>query len=559
MIQKKSIISPSRRQSLLSSVSRRGTHAASLLLLGGATGALVLAAPQRAAAFNLYSGSYAGQQLQINLDTTLEYSNVYRVNDPSAVLTNNINGDEGDRDFRHGFVDNTFDALPVFDMKYGDYGVHVSGEFFVDTSYLDKNQNNSPSSYNPISTNSNRDFTSATRNVNGLNAVLLDAFGYGSKYFGANDSQEITVKVGRQTLLWGQSLFFAGNGIAAGQAPLDIIKAESLPNAEAQQIFLPIGQAVVTYQPNQTVTLQGYYQFEWAPDTFQGVGAYFSSTDVLDKGGQRLLVAPGVGFYRVKDNRPPINNGEFGGSVQLTLGNYDLGFYGLRYDAKAPELYLGPAAYGQPLSSIGSYYLVYPRDIQIYGSALSTTVGPVNVAGEVSGRRNMPLVSGAAFETAYPGSANAGALYAVGSTMAAQASAIYVSPGIPLDPGGVTVDGEIAMNHVISVDKNKSELTVGRQATAGAVEVVATPAYFNVFPNTELEFPIGLTYDFLGRSEIDQTMNHGTGSFSFGVTAVYRTTWTAGLTYHDYFGKADVNLNPLADRGYLSFNMEHTF
>jgi hypothetical protein len=115
------------------------------------------------------------------------------------------------------------------------------------------------------------------------------------------------------------------------------------------------------------------------------------------------------------------------------------------------------------------------------------------------------------------------------------------------------------MNHVISVDQNKSELTVGRQATAAAAEVVATPAYFEVFPNTELEFPIGLTYDFLGRSEIDQTMNHGTGSFSFGVTAVYRTTWTAGLTYHDYFGKADVNLNPLADRGYLSFNMEHTF
>jgi hypothetical protein len=559
MIQKTFINSPSRRQGLLSSVSRRGTHAASLLLLGGAAGALVLAAPQRAAAFNLYSGSYAGQQLEINLDTTLEYSNVYRVNDPSAILTNNINGDEGDRDFRHGFVDNTFDALPVFDLKYGDYGVHVSGEFYMDTSYLDKNQNNSPATFNPISTNSNNDFTSATRNINGLNAVLLDAFGYGSKYFGANDSQEITVKVGRQTLLWGQSLFFAGNGIAAGQAPLDIIKAESLPNAEAQQIFLPIGQAVVTYQPNQTVTLQGYYQFEWAPDTFQGVGAYFSSTDVLDKGGQRLLVAPGVGFYRVKDNRPPINNGEFGGSVQLTLGNYDLGFYGLRYDAKAPEIYLGPAAYGQPLSSIGSYYLVYPRDIQIYGSALSTTVGPVNVAGEISGRRNMPLVSGAAFETSYPGSANAGALYAKGSTMAAQASAIYVSPGIPLDPGGVTIDGEVAMNHVISVDQNKAELTPGRQATAAAVEAVATPAYFNVFPNTELEFPIGITYDFLGRSEIDSTMNHGTGSFSFGVTAVYRTTWTAGLTYHDYFGKADVNLNPLADRGYLSFNMEHTF
>jgi hypothetical protein len=208
---------------------------------------------------------------------------------------------------------------------------------------------------------------------------------------------------------------------------------------------------------------------------------------------------------------------------------------------------------------VGSYYLVYPRDIQIYGAALSTTVGDVNVAGEISGRRNMPLDSGAATVIEYPGPANSGALYAKGSTGAAQASFIYVSPGIPGDPGGVTLDGEVAFNHVFSVDSGRAELTPGRQATAGAAEIVATPAYYEVFPNTELEFPVGLTYDFLGRSEIDQTMNHGTGSFSLGITAVYRTTWTAGLTYHDYLGKADPTLNPLADRGYVSFNVEHTF
>jgi hypothetical protein len=171
----------------------------------------------------------------------------------------------------------------------------------------------------------------------------------------------------------------------------------------------------------------------------------------------------------------------------------------------------------------------------------------------------MPLDSGAAATGTITGPANSGALYAKGSTMAAQASAIYVSPGIPLDPGGFTVDGEIEFNHVISVDSGRSELTPGRQASAAAFEFVATPAYFEVLPNTELEFPVGLTYDLLGRSEIDSTMNHGTGNVSFGVTAVYRTTWSAGLTYKDYFGRPDPTLNPLADRGYLSFNMEHTF
>jgi hypothetical protein len=437
----------------------------SSIFLSAAAGCLTILAPGGAKAFDMYTGTYAGQNLQITLDTTVEYSTFYRVNDPSAVLTNNPNTDDGDRDFRHGIVANEFEAVPVFDLKYGQYGVHVSGQFYLNTSYLQKSQNNSPSTYNPYTTASNRDFTSATRNINGQNAMLLDAFAYGSRSFGADNAQQITVKFGRQTLLWGQSLFFSNNGIAAGQAPIDLITAQSLPNAETQQIVLPVGQAVVTYQPNEILTFQAYYQFEWEHDVFQGVGSYFSAGDFLDKGGERLIIGPSLYLYRTKDSSPPIQNGQFGASVQASLGNYDLGFFALRYDSKAPEVYTTfPIASGGP-GNLGSYFLVYPRDIQIYGASLSTTVGPVNVAGEISGRRNMPLVqnpNAAPFIVDYPGSANAGALYPVGSTMAAQISEIYVSPGIPFDPNGLSITSEFAMNHVLSVDGGRAALDPGR-------------------------------------------------------------------------------------------------
>jgi len=544
--------------------SRMGTLARkvrfrSLLQLGTAAGALLFVAPHPSQAFNLYSGSYGGQDLEINLETTVSYSTFYRVNDPSDVLLDNINGDEGDRDFRHGFVDNTFDVLPVFDLKYGNFGAHVSGEAYLDTSYLQKNQNNSPDTFNPYSTSDNRSFTTATRNVNGENAILLDAFVYDGVNFGTGGQQTFTVKFGRQTLLWGQSLFFASNGISAGQAPLDIIKAESLPNAQAQQIFLPVGQAVVTYQPNEILTLQAYYQFEWEHDTFQGVGAYFSSADILDKGGQRIIVGPDAYLYRIKDLSPPINNGQFGASVQATIGEYDLGLFALRYDSKAPSIYDGaPVSNGQT-NNVGSYWLVYPRDIQIYGASVSTDIGSANVAGEISGRRNMNLVGDAPFASGYPGSANAGALYPVGDTLAAQASAIYASDGLPLIPGGLSFAGEVAMNHLISVTENRAMLSPGRQATAAALEFTITPNYYSVLPKLDISFPIGITYDFLGRSDIDSTMNHGTGNFTFGVSATYRTTWIAAITYKDFFGKADVGLNPLADRGYVSLNIQHTF
>ena len=579
-----------KKKSLLKSTflrSGRSTRTPNAGLVGalavGAIAVLSLGLSKSASAFNLYDGSKSGNNLEINLTTTLSYTPIFRVGSPSKLLTSptlNANGSEGDLAFQHGLVSNEFEVTPVLDITDGDYGAHFSGEAYLNTSYLGTNQNDQPDTLNPYTVAKNTDFTRATRNVDGLNARLLDAFVYGTQHFGANESQSLTLKVGRQTLLWGQSLFFSNNGIAAGMAPIDILTADNNPNAQVQQIIEPVGQVVLTYQPNSVLTLQGYYQFEWEHDYFQGVGAYFSSTDILDKGGERLILAtpnslfpgfPGEYAFRSKDLSPLDNNGQFGASVQLTLGNYDLGFFGLRYDAKSPAIYLTnfnpsaptPTAYGL---SAGNYNLVYPRDIWIEGTSLSTTVGPANLAGELSFRQHMNLVNETGIVATAANNANSNPGYPVGDTMAGQVSAIYISPGIPLDPGGVSVDGEIAFNHVLGITANKVNLTdiPHRSPTAAQFEILMTPTYYDVIPNLQLGFPIGLTYGFYGRSEIDPTENNGTGSVNFGVTATYKVTWLASVTYNDYIGAP----NPLiaaggepsiADRNYLLLNLQHSF
>ena len=524
-------------------------------LLAGAAG-LLGSIPTAAYAFNVYDGSMSGNNLEINLDTTVSYTGIVRTNNPSKRLTgaDNINGSEGDIDFAHGLVSNEFEVLPILDITDGAYGAHFSGEAYVNTSYLGTNQNDQPDTLNPISVAKNDDFTSATRNVEGLNARVLDAFVYGTQHFGADDSQAVTLKVGRQTLLWGQSLFLANNGIAAGMAPFDVITSDNNPNAQTQQKIEPVGQVVLTYQ-HSILTLQGYYQFEWQHDYLEGVGAYFSSTDILDKGGQRLLFFPGFGALRSKDLSPENNNGQFGASAQLALGNYDVGFYGLRYDSKSPTVYLNEGTL--------TYNLVYPRDIWIEGASVSTTVGPANVAGEISSRQHMNLVDALGFITPEtPANANANPLYPVGDTLAGQVSAIYVSPGIPLDPGGVTVDGEVGFNHVLKVTANQALISAGRSATAANMEVVATPNYYDVLPNLTLGFPVGLTYNFYGRSMVDSTENHGTGSINFGVTATYKVTWIASFTFNDYLGAPNPGLageSAIADRNYVLLNLQHSF
>ena len=535
------------------------------LLLASSCLGLVVLVPHAGRALSLYSGTYAGHDLEINLDTTVEYSNMFRTNSPSSVLTHSLTSSYGDLALQHGLVDQTFNVTPIFDLKWGSWGIHFSGEAYLDTPYLSPNQYDSEIPPSAI-VNKRNDWSSGTRNIQGENAIWLD--GYIAKSFNF-DNQAATIKIGRQTLLWGQSLIFTNNGIAGGMAPQDINKELSQPGALANQLFLPVGQVVASYQPNSIVTIQGYYQFQYAPDQFQGAGAYFNANDFLDKGAVYLNLAkdpyygiiPGLPAYfqasRISDNRP-YGNGQFGISTQFTLGDYDWGLYALRFDSKQPQLYLSDFVGGVPQH----YQLVYPRDIALYGTSLSTDIGAANVAGEISARTNMPLVGGAGINADGGGNANSNPLYPVGDTLEAQVSTLYVTPGLPLDPGGMTITAEAEANHVLSYTKNKELIAQGRTSSAASFAIFVTPTYYSVLPNLEVQFPITLIYNVLGRSMMDASMNHGTGQYSFGVTGIYRNTWQATLQYQGYLGSPNPNLAgdaSIADRSWIGLSLQHTF
>lgn len=197
--------------------------------LSAASGIMLLVTPM-AHAMELYNGSAHDNDLMINLDITANYSGLYRVGSPSSVLVSgktNPNGNDGDANFRHGLVGNTFELLPVLDIRDDNFGMHFSGDYYINTVFLQTNQNNQPASVNPIVAK-NTDFVSETRQANGMTGQMLDAFIYDSWDFGK--AQQLTLKAGKQTLYWGQSLFFGQNGIAGGQAPVDAITAQNLVN-----------------------------------------------------------------------------------------------------------------------------------------------------------------------------------------------------------------------------------------------------------------------------------------------------------------------------------------
>jgi Protein of unknown function (DUF1302) len=551
----------------------RGAKGRKLYRLGLGLPAVLAVAPA-AHALELYDGTTHGNNWEVNLNITASYTGAVRLGHPNQALvngTNNTNGNDGDSNLRGGVVNNIFEVLPVLDIKNGAFGMHFSGDYFINTVYLGTNQNDTPGSVNPI-VNKNTDYADQTRNANGHNGRLLDAFVYDSWNFG--DGQEFNLKAGQQTLFWGQSLF-STDGISGGQAPLDLVTAQNLVNPQSQQVFLPVGQIVATYQPNSTYTLQGYYQYQWVPYAQQGVGSYFSTTDILGPGGYRLIAAQagGQNFYLMKgkDLTPPSQNGQFGASLQAQYGNYDAGLFMLRYDAKLPEVYINAPTATFPTpggTAVGEYRAVYPRDIWLYGTSVSTTVGATNIAGETSIRTHDPLVGSSAAgiqSAANPGNANGDPLYPVGNVWITLVNAIYGSPALKFDPGGITLLGEFEYDNVIRVTDNPQLLAPGRSSQAASIDLEVEPAFFEVLPNLELQFPVSVFYNLAGNSQVQTSMNHGTGFYSVGVVATYKESWDASLNYQGYFGRAGSNPtvpNVAAypvDRAYISLNLQHTF
>jgi hypothetical protein len=273
----------------------------------------------------------------------------------------------------------------------------------------------------------------------------------------------------------------------------------------------------------------------------------------------------GPAYFSHTRVHPPGQNGQFGLSAQFQAGNFDLGLYGLRFDSKSPQFY-GHVSENPPNASgiqVGTFETVYNKDVQIYGGSLSTTLGPVNVAGELSGRIHQDLYSGLViYQPGMNSNSNPG--YAYGDTLNAQASAIYLTPGLPLMPGGASILAEVEANRVTSVT-NKDQLIGGRTPNAVGADISFTPTYYSVIPNLDVNVPIGLTWFPYGRSEFDSTMNAGTGILNIGVTGTYRQVWQAGITYKDYLGstapnpETGISKQALADRQNISFYIQRTF
>lgn len=533
---------------------------------------------QGAQAFEVATGV---PDLSLRWDNTLKYSAAYRLKNPSSQLsqgTTSRNLDDGDRNFNKGLISNRLDLLSEFDIGYKNYGARVSGAAWYDTQYQRSNDNDDPTRSNQYSTAYNH-FTDDTRHLHGGNGEILDAFVYWNGDFADHAT---SVRFGRHALVWGESLFFGANGIAGGMAPVDVVKAQSVPNTQFKELIRPVNQLSGTFQLTNDLTMGAFYQLDWEETRLPGAGSYFSTSDTIGQGNERLIVgAPFPAFLGGNDASPAAfyhgndqqarDSGQGGLQFKYSAETVEYGLYAIQYHAKTPMLYLRPVTGSPDFSTgrVGDYYWVYPEDIRALGASFSTTVDAYSFAGEASMRWNMPLVSNG--QTVLPGMAadnDDNPLYAVGRTAHVNLNVLATfGPNFIARESGLVA--EIAWNRLLSVTKNRAALDPNATRDAVGMKAVYTPTYRQAFPGIDISVPVGLSYFPMGKSAVVGSFGPDKGGdFNIGVSATYLDRVTAGLTYTHFYGPANTFLDAasqftyqqsLKDRDYLSFSVKTTF
>lgn len=251
--------------------------------------------------------------------------------------------------------------------------------------------------------------------------ALQDFYGYGN--FSTAGGDKINLRVGKQIVNWGESLFIQGvNSYVTAN-----VAAVRRPGAEVKDILLPYNQLFGSFGIAGGPTFEGWYQLKWQRTTIDACGTFFSFADFgFDPSCQKLnmfgtdavaYATPAGSPFAVPPFGPtsvvrgaditPKNSGQFGLSMRYRAESLDTDFgaYLTKYHSRLPyvgftmpspgvQLLAAPPGVPAPFMPVGYNPLVivsYPDDIKSIGISASTLVGLWSVAGEINHTSNFPV------------------------------------------------------------------------------------------------------------------------------------------------------------------------
>ena len=310
-------------------------------------------------------------------------------------------------------------------------------------------------------------------------------------------------------------------------------------------------------------------------------------------------------------DRDARDSGQFGLALRWMGDAAEYGAYFMNYHSRTPNVSYqtaDAAAISRALASIGAtggtsllspiligngnYYLEYPEDIRLYGLSFSTSL-PTGTAwqGEISYRPNAPvqingtdLTGRVASEVIGAGFSPAAANQDIRGYNRKEITQIQTTFTHFFDQvmgaERVTVVGEIGAMRIGGLER-QSEVSYGRDSIYGSPNNVGTGVnldaerdyghngfatstswgyraramwdYSNVFAGINLVPSITFSHDVDGYGPV---FNEGSKAISIGLDANYRNTYSASLSYTDFFGG---DYNVLEDRDFIALSFGVNF
>ena len=396
---------------------------ASTLLMGGAA----------------HAESYKFGNVDVSVDTTISAGVSMRTSKRDCEKVSVVNGgcaradgrqtgvnaDNGNLNFNQwDFTDAIVRATVDVEAKWKNYGVFLRPTAF----------------YNQVYANNKLQFRNLSHDAaNQLNykVDLLDAFVYANYDIGGHYT---TIRVGKQVLNWGESLFIQG-GINQFQA-LDVTAIRT-PGSELKDALTPMPMIYASFAATDALTLEAFWQFGYEKTYLDPAGSFFSTDDIVGEGSLPALLnaqidnpdlfpSPDVpiALQRSKD-RGQSDYNQFGVAAHYYAENVgtgtDFGLYFVRYSSRLPflgfqngplntttacaaigasnpsspyyDLSCGAPGTGASLStqtafataaSMGTYFFDFPT-VNTLGASFSTTLGVTAVSGEITYSPKMPF------------------------------------------------------------------------------------------------------------------------------------------------------------------------
>ena len=349
---------------------------------------LALTGPAGALQYNF------SNETSLDMDVSLTYAAAWRAKDREmkSLAMTNVNYDDGGWNFdQWDMINNKGTIVMDIDFSHKNFGFFVRPKAFYDSVYM--GDNNNP--MNPMQLINNTvlagndydEWDDEVESAHGANWEILDIFAYSNFNIG---NRNLDVRVGRQVINWGESLFLQG-GISTAQNYIDLVAGTS-PGVELKEIYLPSGAVSAQINLFENLALSTYYQWEWQKNRFYEAGSFFSTRDTLVDSEFPLFIGGFFQTMKAGDADEPSDSGQYGIALHTmvtALNNTEFGLYFSNYHGKWPVHVLSNVdpRNGVPPASLANppyYWLSYAEDIKMYGASFSTEIWDANVAGEIS-------------------------------------------------------------------------------------------------------------------------------------------------------------------------------